>query len=431
MWGIANSNYAASSGMYLNPSSMMLMPYTWETTIFGADISLQNNYLAFDRTKATTTAEGTPDPHAGMIDYYNSRNKFARSHVMLQLPSFTFKLKDMAFGFHAAVRNDLSVQNVPAALAKFGYEGIVYTPLHGSSIDLSGVRLGELTWAEVGVSMAKQLSKNPDKKWIVGATLKAIASVQALSLNINSGTLNISNDTMVTLKNFTGEMNTVMPGSPGQVLSVPGRGAGVDLGFCYVSNSNLQRFENGKSVPVKKYDYRIGASLIDLGFVGFGGYTQTTTFNTSYGEYDARGQALDSLLTSNAKKGTFVMSLPTALSIQYDRCLIPKVYFNLSAIQRVPLPMPHIDRPNQLSATLRYESTFFEVDVPYSFYDYYLHRIGFAMRYRFIFVGSDKIGTFVNNTEISGADFYFGIRLTNLDFKGKVKPKKHVCAAYF
>ena len=136
------------------------------------------------------------------------------------------------------------------------------------------------------------------------------------------------------------------------------------------------------------------------------------------------------MMTASGGYGSYVMALPAALSVQYDRCLKPKIYLNFSAIQRVPMPMPHIDRPNQLSATLRYETTFFEVAIPYSFYDYYLHRIGFAVRYGIVYMGSDKLGTFINNKEITGVDFYFGLRLTNFDFSKRTRASKKVCAAY-
>ncbi len=432
MWGIANSNFAGSAGMNLNPASMMLMPYTWEANIITANISVQNNYLAFSRTKSTTTAEGTPDPHGGLVDYYTSNDKSANAHVMLKLPSFIFRTcNNMAFGFHASVRTDLSVRNIPAQLAKFGYEGIVYTPLYGSSSNLAGVRMGELAWAEAGISAGKQLNKNADKKWLVAGTIKGIAAMQALSLNVESGSLNIMNDSIVTLTNFKGKMNTVLPGSPNQLLSIPGRGIGFDLGVCYVSNSNRQRFENGKSVPLKKYDYRIGVSLIDAGLVAFGGYTRTYNFNYQSTDFDTKGTGVDSMVNANGKKGSFIMAPPTALSVQYDRCLKPRIYLNMSVVQRVPLPMPHVDRPNQVSVSLRYESTFFEVAIPYSLYDYYLHRIGFAMRYHFIFMGTDKLGTFINNKEISGVDFYFGIRLTNFDFSKRTKARKPPCKTYF
>ena len=78
-----------------------------------------------------------------------------------------------------------------------------------------------------------------------------------------------------------------------------------------------------------------------------------------------------------------------------------------------------VKRANSVSMAVRYETPFFEVSMPYSMYDYYRHRIGFAMRYRYFFAGTDKLGTFVGQGDITGLDVYFGIKLTNFDFKKK------------
>jgi len=137
-----------------------------------------------------------------------------------------------------------------------------------------------------------------------------------------------------------------------------------------------------------------------------------------------------------AIKNSFVMSLPTGLSIQFDRCLKPRWYLNMTAIQRVPMPMARVDRPNMLAATIRYETPFFEVGFPYSFYDYYRHRLGLAMRYHIFYIGTDRMGTFISDRfagdDITGVDLYFGFKLTSIDFKRKSKPHSHVgCAAYY
>ena len=83
------------------------------------------------------------------------------------------------------------------------------------------------------------------------------------------------------------------------------------------------------------------------------------------------------------------------------------------------------------SATIRYETPFFEVAFPYSFYDYYRHRIGVAMRFHGFFIGSDKLGTFVGNGDITGADFYLGLKVNSFDFRRKPRAGHHVgCPAY-
>ena len=146
---------------------------------------------------------------------------------------------------------------------------------------------------------------------------------------------------------------------------------------------------------------------------------------------------MDSLIRSTFISGassmdnSFALVLPMAVSSQFDVCLHPRWYANATIVQRVNPPMPHIDLPNIVSASLRYETSYFEIAVPYSFYDYYLHRIGVAVRYRFLVLGTDKLGPYVTNNDVYGLDFYFGIKLSNYDFTrpGKRGRQDH-CAAY-
>ena len=79
-------------------------------------------------------------------------------------------------------------------------------------------------------------------------------------------------------------------------------------------------------------------------------------------------------------------------------------------MQRLPLGDYAIKRPNQISITARYETRRFEVDVPYSLYDYYRNRIGLSIRYGILVIGSDMIGPFTGISNAYGFDFYFGIK---------------------
>jgi hypothetical protein len=120
-----------------------------------------------------------------------------------------------------------------------------------------------------------------------------------------------------------------------------------------------------------------------------------------------------------------------AASVQFDLCLAPRWYANATVVQRANPPVPHVDSPNIISITPRYETSFFEVSLPYSLYDYYLNRIGLAVRYHFLVLGTDKLGPYVSSNDVTGMDFYFGIKLSDYDFirKGKHTRQDH-CPTY-
>jgi hypothetical protein len=444
MLGIANSNFAGNMGMGLNPSSMLLMPYRWELNLISGDIFLENNYVSYPKSRIISTPEGQVAlPHGGLIDSYTMSPKHAHVRTFLRLPSFIFRTNDQAFGIHTAVRTDISLRNISPDLAKFSYEGLGYTPLTGVPLFLSPFRIGGMTWTEIGLSYGKIFPKGNDRMIIAG-TASFINAFQGLYLMSNYIDLIVVNDTMLNVQNIDAEVGFALPTNSGDAFSINGRGIGLNLGFCYVKNPYRGTFERSRTIDRKRYDYRLGFSVIDAGMVSFtkNSYVydinnSSTVFN-NYNSVNPRGvNGMDSLIRNTFISGgssmdnSFNLVLPMAVSSQFDVCLHPRWYMNATIVQRVNPPMPHIDLPNIVSASLRYETSYFEIAIPYSFYDYYLHRIGAAIRYRFLVLGTDKLGPYVTNNNVTGLDFYFGIKLSNYDF---TRPGKRVrqdhCAAY-
>ena len=449
MLGVSNGNYAGNSGMAMNPTSMVLMPYKWEVQILSFDLSVENNFVGMPKRKIFG-GEGNinSEPYGGLNFYNNVHDKAANMHFALGLPAVIYRFKDMAIGFHMTVRNDLSAHNISPDIATLAYKGIDYKSIQGKSLSADGLRIGDLTWLETGISFGKQLSKSESRKWLAAGTFKYLTAFQGSYAGINSASINVQNDSTVSISKIQANVDYSYIEDPADLLKFKCSGVGFDLGVQYVSNPFTQKYTDGRPVPMKKYDYRIGVSLIDLGFVNFSNNAHVIDINTPALNFDNANNtqanntaSFDSLIYSAANggvtmKNSFMMSLPTGLSMQFDRCLKPRWYFNLTAIQRVPMPIARVDRPNILAASIRYETPFFEVGLPYSFYDYYRHRIGLAMRYHIFYMGTDRVGTFVGERfagkDINGVDIYFGFKLSSIEFSKKKKKQTHVgCAAYY
>jgi len=441
MWGISNSNYAGSAGMNLNPTAMLITPYCWEATLVTVNISAENNYLGLVKNKMSALREGSTDVVGDHIvqDYYNNRRKSANAHVMLQLPSFFYKTDNIALGFRAQIRTDISAHNIPADVAKLSYFGINRANLTGSSTDLKNLRIGSLSWMQYSLSVGMKLNQNIDRRWLMAASLNYLTAYEAAYVKINNGKLSLPDDSTLAIDGMSGTAAHAITttGIPNLKCS----GVSADIGVCYVVNPAKLKFSGGKPAATRRYDYRLGLTLIDAGFVSFNGDARLFNFSDASITYQnpasikASGmEGVDSLLQASFMQGAspsthFVMALPTALSIQYDQSLSTYFYFNISAVQRIHLPMPQVDRPNNISATLRFETPYFEVSLPYSFYDYYRHRIGFALRYHFLFAGTDNLSTFAGKRDVTGLDVYFGIKVSNFDFKKK--SNRLCCKSYF
>ncbi len=449
MLGISNGNYAGNSGMALNPTSMVMMPYQWEVQIMNFDLSVDNNFIGMPKRRILGGGESFNNaPYGGLNFYTNSNDKAANMHFALGLPSIIYRFNDMAIGFHMTVRNDISIHNLSSDLAILAYKGTDFKSIQGKDIVVDGLRIGGLTWIETALSFGKQLSKSESRKWLAAGSLKYLTAFQGTYAGIDAATLRVQNDSTIYVTKLKGSIDYSYIENPNDLIRFRCTGFGFDLGVQYVSNPFTQKYSAGRPIPMKKYDYRVGVSLMDLGFVRFAKNAHAMDFNTDainindFKNTQVNGSAdVDSLISSTVMNGSevgnsFVMSLPTGLSVQYDRCLKPRWYFNLTAIQRVPMPSARVDRPNMVAATLRYETPFFEVGFPYSFYDYYRHRLGLAMRYHIFYIGTDRMGTFISDrfaaNDVTGVDLYFGFKITSIDFKRKTKTHSHVgCAAYF
>lgn len=446
MLGIANSNFAGNMGMGLNPTSMLLMPYRWEANLISGDIFFENNYLRYPKSQVMGSTEGTTStlPQGGLLDSYTSTPKHAHSHIFLRLPSFIYRTREQAFGFHLALRGDVSIRNITPNLAKYMYEGLQYTNLSGVPIVVDPFRVAGMTWAEIGLSYGKLRNKGNDHL-IMAGTLNLIGAFQGLYFYNNHTELTINGDSTITINNMDAELAFDLPRDQSEATKGRGKGASVNLGFTYVSNPYRGNFREARTIARKRYDYRLGVSIIDAGMVYFDRNAHVYTFNNSSTQLDSVNaispsgvDGLDAFIMNEFMTGTnsidnsFYLMTPMAASAQLDVCLAPRWYANATVVQRANPPVPHIDFPNIVSVTPRYETSFFEVALPYSLYDYYLSRIGIAMRYRFLVLGTDKLGPYVTNNDVSGMDFYFGIKFSDYDFmrKGKRGRQKNLCDAY-
>jgi hypothetical protein len=82
-------------------------------------------------------------------------------------------------------------------------------------------------------------------------------------------------------------------------------------------------------------------------------------------------------------------------------------------------------RPAQLSVTPRYETQYFEVNLPVSLYDFRYPRMGVAARIWFLTLGTDNLLGFLNLTDFTGFDLYVSVKFNFL--KGKCRRTSWGC----
>jgi len=204
---------------------------------------------------------------------------------------------------------------------------------------------------------------------------------------------------------------------------------GFDLGATYTRttrNAYKQYIRRPCENRYEDYLYRIGVAVIDIGRIRFKDNAEAYAIDnrSSYWsdvndlDFESMGQFIDTVSYqfygdyTSAYRGNIVrIWLPSALSIQVDYHYLGPWYVNASFIYGFRVSPSSIKRPAQLALTPRYEKGWFEASLPITLYDWYLPRIGLALRFYMLTVGTEKLGEFFRISNFTGMDFYFSLKI--------------------
>ncbi len=451
MNGIAHSNFAGNMGIEMNPASIATMPYRFEFNILSGDIFFQNDYIYFPASDIPTGkfARFEPLRHEDYSDHYDKTPKNAYGNLLLKGPSAVWRNEEAAFGIHFSLRSQLSAIKVPYHLAKFLWEGSDYSPQHKIPWNSTSFSAGALVYAEAGFTFAKTILTNRQNITTAGGTVNFLLGMSGTYINSTVLDYNFTDASLLNIKNIEVDYGHSIPNDDKKNYLHPrGAGASMSFGIQHFFNYINQAYKPGMSgIKLKKYDLKLGLSLIDLGFIRFNGNARTfslknasavwpgfdTTKITGYEHADSIFSAKLYGDANISRSGSgFNMILPAAASFQVDWSITPKYYLNLAVIQNIQIFDRSVTRASQVSFTPRFETRRVEVSLPMSLYQYNFFRAGIAIRYKWFVLGSDNLGWWPGLYEMNGLDFYFGFKYTsdiydNIRFK---KGKGGHCSAY-
>lgn len=429
LWGISNSNYSGNMGLFLNPSTIVHAPYRYELNLIAFDASAQNNYFYSprDRQFVPRTIFGG-DVKARAFLPETSGDYYAANSSMLMIgPSYIRNLGDRAWGIHTALRGNANVQGFPEPLARLLYERYGYAPYAGRKFESDQTLRSDLvSWYELGGTYGRVLFDNEQHmlKWAVTGNL--LLGTDALHLVADPFAYTVADTGTVIANNLHARVRYALDpeGSTlGNLLAPRGAGLGTTIGVTYFKPFYRGGFDcNRTNDRVKKYKYRLGASLIDIGHIRW--FRQTTQVNLNaqgnrtWTQLDSlRFSSMQTVQTSavNALGGTigdevFGSWLPAALSVQADYSILPTVYANLSWVNRIRLAENQAVRGNQLTLSARYETRNFEANINSNLFEYERIHLGLGLRYRFFIIGTDRLPELLGLHNTRSFDLYFGLK---------------------
>lgn len=436
--GIANSNYAGTQGVQLNPSSIVDSKLWLDVHLVGAGAYVYNNYFYFPKVniwKSTSGNEAFPQGR----DHYVLGNVY-RGDVNVDVwgPAFTLSLGKFAIGFHTAIRSFTDATRIPAPMAKFMFEGLNYAPQLGTLYHAENVLATSLTWGEVGVTFGTILKRKQDNLWTGGITAKYLSGINAMAIDLKNIDYEVLNDSDLYVSSVNGRYGMVEPGFGA------GQGFSVDLGVTYKKMlDNVEYYvphTPTADCSTKDYRYKLGISLMDLGGIKFNKnavYQEYSNTSSYWSNYDTASitsiGTTDQNLNNNINNGasqnirgtSFTTWLPSYASVQLDYNLGKNFFINGTIIQGFRIQAPFgVHRRSTIAITPRYERKRWEVSLPVSLHDFRNFQAGIMLRLNNLIIGTDNLIPLIARTDLKGADIYIHLKIPILK-SPKCRDKKH------
>lgn len=437
--GLRTSNYGGINSLQLNPSSFHYGTLKWDINIVAGGLFFENEYLFINNTNfiellnhdgpfiqrktSTDPLNQQDDPQALYYDFFDPNKDMNNSaNAFAGLPSIAFRLDKHSFGIFTNFRMAIGLNKLDNDLDYFSIDRWV----EGKIKSIDPIKIAGMQWAEIGFNAATKLKETKFNKWYVGVNIKYLRGINGFYLNSNSNsTATEINDTI----SFSGgpyeyglASGTMNGESPFQGN---GHGAGLDIGLTFIKK------HINKSKP---YLWRLGVSIVDLGFVHFNSNAQDHSLSASdlYSLDKASFTGINNPInlfqiiseqsTGNPNQtlvdDNFNIYTPAMISIQFDYALKRNWFFSSQINRRMNLSAKMVDRENLIAGSFRYEKMNWEIGIPVSLVEDHHLRAGLWARFYFLTLGSDHIRSlFIDDPQFTGSDVYFAIKLNPFNSK--------------
>ena len=453
MLGVLLGNHAGSTVMLSNPAMMTNTKDYLDINIISGDLFVFNDFIyvpssdynIWDALKGKTLPQ-YGENNSNFLYYKNQDLKNTAVNLRIMGPSAMIQLGDHAFGLSTGFRVFTTGNNIPWEMPVFGYEGMKSENLQNIKFNDYNIDYQVNAWGEIGFSYAYNLIKYFDQQLTVGVSVKYLLGYSGAYADIDNIDYIVQNDSTINITNLKAEIGYALPVDyntndfPDSGPTIKGSGLGLDLGVVYIKRKYIgdKNWRRACEQRYEDYKYRIGISILDIGRIKYKHNAQVHNYNdvnalwVNYDtiSFDNLNQVTEELSNlfygdpdASKTQTTMKIGLPTALSVQIDYNFGRNIYFGGYWIHPVRFNGHTLRRPAQLSFIPRYETKYLEFSLPLSLYEYTQPRVGASIRFYFLTVGTERLGTWLGLGNLDGMDLYFSIRF-NLG-KGSCKPISH------
>jgi hypothetical protein len=462
MTGISGSNYAGVLGIGINPSVMTGSKLYMDFNLISGNVLAENDWAFWSWSDMAGYLKNGEYPEYYTVageerDFNIYRDRSARSGYLsgkLLGPSGMVVHGKHAYAITTAFRSISSFSNLWYDAAIFLYEGLDYHPLQQIPFHHDRrVKLAALKWFEAGLSYAFNFHRNRWDSWSAGITLKPLLGGSGAYTFIDRVDYFVHNDDSASVYSADFRYGYAMPLEHKiNKLFWPsvfkGYGFALDAGVTFWKTAvghSVMAFSRICEPRFEPYNYQIGISLLDLGYIRFVSNAESFTYTNASTEYydpwdTLPGKTINEINTKieyyfpksvfdPAVENTFVMNLPAVLSIQGDYHIKYEWYIQGLIFQPLAFSKNSIYRPFVATIAPRYETARMETSFPVTIYGYKMNKVlvGISFRYENFFVGSDNLFAWAGLVDFSGFNLHAGIRL-NLSGTLRMNYLKGLCS---
>ncbi|MBL4862077.1 MAG: OmpA family protein [Crocinitomicaceae bacterium] len=368
------------------------------------------------------------------------------NNVQLDVLNFMFHInRKIAVGAAVKFRSITNIDDIDPKLAILAENELDYPSLWNQKFNEELLDINHMSWMEYGIIYSQVLKDDGEHFMKLGGKAKWLAGYTAAYVHTSNFSYNVLNaDTSLSLQgDFSyGHSSGILDGdtpSGGMPKAASKFGLGLDLGFVYEWRPDWKEYKYDMDGETNlwrrdkdKYKIRAGASILDIGGMKFekGGLSRDFSVNSNNlfdlhvfdgaGSLSEADSIIDSLTQFNPDwtaatddEGTFFMSLPTAISLQFDYHIWKWFYVNATGIINVQnRKKPHRVRvANQFSITPSFDHAWFGVHVPISMNKYSGFKAGLGTRLGPLTIGMTDFRTLFASGKVRGAEFYAGVRV--------------------
>ncbi len=450
--GLTTGDYAGANGIIMNPASGINSKYNLDIQLAGAGLFIKNDYLFFSQNYYSMVNMLSESPDLPTFIDQLEGEQYLNGDLEKELktglfntrifgPSYLVNTGSYSYGFYSGVRASIMVKDFSYDAARLVYEHLDYPELYNinfkNEVDM---HFELLNYVESGINYSRNIHTKSFETFDIGINLKYLVPHSGGKVFVDNIDYIIPNRDTAIVFDGNGKMKFSLPYNynddtySNTAGFAKGHGLGADLGFVYTkSNYYQRRNQSGARYRLNKndnYKYRIGFSILDLGYITFNkkvqshDYKDVNVFWTGLEAYDyvSLNRTIEDISreffgspdASNTGATSFTMMLPTALSLQLDYHYYENWFVNSVVMYNINKKARGYNRPDYLALMPRYEKPHWGVGFPVALYNFKDPQIGINLRYYFLTVGTSNLVPTVGIANENNLDVYVSIKINFL-----------------